>query len=197
MAQLRIDADGFMLTSTWVCRVTYKYSTSDNSPSGSTCQQLNFSSATNTVQFDVSMPSGAEVLSAKVHADHTTGLYGGAFKINNITPDDDGFVKIDAPDFSSGSIDVQFSWAANMDSTTAHAGEAPEFNGSYSRVVATDHESPSTITNVYLLIEYKQNGLIYRAVSGAIVPYQIYRAEGGSLAPYQLFKAVNGELIQY
>ena len=197
MAQQTITADDFRLTSTWSCRVVYKYDTSGNF-TGSTCTQSSLVTASNTVRFAVDLPSGAKVSSAKVHASHTTGLYGGTFKIAGSSPDSDGFVELSSPDFSAGYIDVAFSWTANTDGSTAHSGEAPAYNGSTPRIVVKDHESPSNVTEVYLLIETSGGtGYIYHAEDGVLVPYQLYHAEDGALVPYQLQHAEGGVLVPY
>lgn len=202
MAERKIIPDdvvnGFTLTSTWACRITYKYDLNGN-PAGSTCMQQDLQTATKTIRFPVSMPVGAEFIGAKIHALHSTGLYGGTFKINGQFVDDDNFVTLMDVNFLDGYVDVVFSWQAYTDpqGTSAHSGGHPTYAGSTPEIVVITHESPSNVSDVYLLIEYKQNGIIYKAMGDMLVPHQIYRADNGTLAPYQLFKAVNGELVKY
>ena len=197
MAQQTIAADDFSLNSTWTCRIVYKYDTSGNY-TGSTCTQSGLTTASNTVRFAVELPSGAPVSSAKVHASHTTGLYGGTFKIAGSSPDSDGFVELASPDFSAGYIDVTFTWTAYTDGSTAHSSEAPAYSGSTPVIQTRSHESPSSISEVYLLIETEEaGGYIYRAESGQLVPYQLCRAESGQLVPYRLHRAESGQLVPY
>lgn len=196
MAQKQFDYNGsFTLNSTWSCTTRYEY-THYGEFSKSTSTQSNSQTATNTVSFDISgLPRGAKALGARVHAEYTTGLYGGTFQINDISIDDDGFVTLDLPDFSTGSIDVKFSWKASVDpsGSDAHSSEYPTYNGTNSQSVTYSHSSPSDVSKVYLLVEYELRGIVYRADGGVLVPYQIYHAENGELIPYQLFKCVSTE----
>lgn len=194
MAQMTIPADGFTLNSTWSCRVVYTYN-STGSFLSSTCTQSNLTTATNTVRFSVSLPMGAKVKSAKVHAAHTTGLLGGKFLINEAEPDEDGFVTLNDTDFSAGYVDVAFSWKAYTDGSSAHGSEYPTYNGTSSQTVTRSHESPSTVSDVYLLLETTGGtGYIYHAEDGVLVPYSFYRAENGALVLYTLY-GIPGEPV--
>lgn len=149
------------------------------------------------MRFTPSLPAGAKVLSAKVHAAHTTGWSGGTFKINDAAPDSNGFVTLSNPDFSAGYIDVVFKWQASRDGTTTHNSSYPGYNGSSSQSKTYSHTSNSDVSDVYLLIEYQSGSVIYHAENGKLVPYQLFRAEGGKLVPYQLQQAEGGKLVRY
>lgn len=184
MSPIRVD--DFSLTSTWTCRVVYTYNTSDATVTSS-CTQSNLQTAKRTVSFPVSLSLGEKVVSAKVHANHTGGLLGGKFTINGVGPDDDGFVTLDSVGDSTDAIDVEFAWKAYTDSSNAHRTEYPPYDGSSTKTVTKNHESPSNITDIYLLIETSGgSGYIYHAENGELVPYKFYRAEGGVLVPYLL-----------
>lgn len=196
MADLKVTYDDFTLESKWSCRCVYTYNSS-GSFLDSTCTQSGLTTAKETVRFPVSLPAGAKVIGAKVHAAHTPGLYGGTFTINDNEPDDDGIVTLDAPDFSAGYVDVMFAWTGYTDGSSAHRDEYPTHNGSDSQVSTFGHTSTSKVSDIYLLIEYQQNGIIYHAEGGKLVPYQLYRAENGALVPYQIKHAEAGELVPY
>jgi hypothetical protein len=112
-------------------------------------------------------------------------------------PDDNGFVTLDIADFSSNDIGVEFAWQANQDSYSEHDSTYPTYDGNSSQPKTYYHSLDANIKEVYLLVEYKMKGLIYRAVGDKLVPYQIYHAENDKLVPYLLFKDENNTLVQY
>lgn len=184
MATIEVPANEFVLKSTFTCTTTYYYN-STGSLNSSKNAVSNLKSGKKTVSFPVALSSGKKIVSAKVHATHTTGLIGGTFTIDGKTPDAQNFVTLDNPDASSGSIDVEFEWESYKHTTASHSGENPSYNGNSSQSVVRNHESPSTIDKVYLLIETSGGG-IYCAKNGELVPYKFYHTENGELVPYQI-----------
>jgi hypothetical protein len=194
MANLQITYDdSITLRSRWSCTVTYLYNSYGAFNSIGSTSQDGPDAATTTIQFAIDLPVGAAMTGVKVHATYDAD---GTLKINNVEPDDEGYVALDVADISSGVADVEFSWLAKPDSARSHS-DYPTYNGNSSQSKTYWHYTDVEVTDVFLLVEYKMNGLIYRAVSGSLVPYQIYRAEDGALVPYLLFKAVDNELVQY
>lgn len=122
------------------------------------------------VTFTYELPSGANVTSAKVHANWGSPLSGFAIRtINGVTPDSDGMVNVEINPAAT-SITVTFRFKANGNTTAT---------GNRSAV--------ASLTDVYLLIETSGgSGYIYRVENGVLVPYKFYRAEGGKLVPYQI-----------
>ena len=161
MAQLKISHNGFTLTSKWfVYEDDYENMEITEGPSY----------GYQTVTFDYSLPTGAEVKGAKVHATWSypsTGFYWRG--INGTNPDSDGMVDVEI-DPSLKSIDVLFSFRAK-----GHTN------------ATGDQSDSTTVSDVYLLIEYTYGGILYRTVSGGLVPYRFYHAENGALVPYRLF----------
>ena len=196
MWQPPITADDFVLKPSWTCTVTYYYDSSGNHTS-TTTGQSDARPVSNDVLFPVSLPPGTKIRGAKVHSAHTTGLHGGAFRVNGKNPDSDGFVELDTFEVVDGCIAVTFTWTAYRDSTTAHNGEAPAYTGTSSQTVTKSHNSPSTVSEVYLLIDTVAGGCIYHAENGELVPYQLYHAEDGVLVPYQIQHAEDGALAPY
>ena len=173
MAELKVTHDSFRLTSTWtVYEDSYENLEITSGPSW----------AAKTVTFNYKIPAGAKLLGAYVHSEWgypTSGFY--AKTVNSIwVPDDTGNVTVEI-DPSATSVDVVFRFRAN---------------GSASYPIG-NREGSTTISNIYLLITYKLNGIIYHAVSGELVPYQLYRAENGVLVPYQIQHAEDGALAPY
>lgn len=172
MAELKVTHADFSLTSNW--RVV----TGSNGVKEITEGP---SYASKTVNFEYKIPAGAEVLRAYVHSVWGSPLSGFYTKNVNSTwvPEDTGNVDVEL-DPEATSLDVVFYFRAVGDTT------------------ATGYRSGTTnISDIYLMIEYKQNGIIYRAVNGALVPYQLYRAEDGVLVPYQIQHAEDGALAPY
>ena len=110
---------------------------------------------------------------------------------------DDGFVTLEEPDFSAGYLDVVFKWTAHTDGSSGHASNYPTYNGSSSQSKTYSHTSTTNLTGIELVVEYQLGGIIYRAVNGELVPYQLYRAEDGVLVPYQIQHAEDGALVPY
>lgn len=154
MAQLTIGADKFNLNATWTCRVVYLYN-STGSFNSSTATQTSYSPGEKVVGFTDERLVGVTVKSVKVHASYGTGLLGGNFKIDGVSPDSEGFVTLISPDFSDNTINVTFSWNANTDSSSAHSSEYPTYNGSDSQTVYKEHTSSSVVENVYIVVDYE------------------------------------------
>lgn len=168
MAQLTINHESFALTSSWVVyEDSYEYLSITSGPS----------LAEKTVIFEYKIPVGAEVLGAHLHSEWGDPLSGFAIKTVN---------GIWVP--SDGNVDVEIDPAA----TTFNATFRFKANGSASYPIG-NRSGITNITNIYLVIQYKINGLIYLAESNALVPYQIYHAENSQLVPYQLFKCISTE----
>lgn len=123
-----------------------------------------------TVTFAYDLPTGAKVISAKVHADWGNPLNGlGTHTINGVTPGEDGMVDVEI-DPEQGSISVLFTFIANTDTTSTG-----------------DRSARADVTEVYLLIETSGGiGYLYHAENGALVPYKFHRVESGVLVPYLL-----------
>lgn len=171
MAELKVTHDDFALFSTW--RVV----TGSNGVKEITEGP---SWAAKTVNFAYKIPAGAKLLGAHVHSVWsypTSGFY--AKTMNEKWVPDTGIVDVEI-DQEATSFEALFRFRANGNTTS------------------TGYTTAETkITEVYLLIEYKLNGIIYRAVSGELVPYQLYRAEDGVLVPYQIQHAEDGALAPY
>lgn len=198
MGQLTLTHnDTITLTSGWSCTIVYLYNSTGSFNGVSSRSQTTPKTVTSSVKFTVDLPVGAEMIGAKVHATYEIKGRNGQFLINNIEPDADGFAILDVADFSSSDVEVEFSWKANPDSRTSHDSTNPTYNGNSSQSKTYWHSSDVEIKQVDLLVEYKMNGLIYRAVGDKLVPYQIYHAENEKLVPYQLFKAVDNALVRY
>lgn len=213
MSELSVNYSDFSLQARWTCNVKYTYNSSGSFSSASCSQSNTENPATKTVQFNVNdLPEGATVSRVKVHAEHSGGLYGGTFKINDTTPDSSGFVTLSTTDLSAGYINVVFKWTATRDNTSAHDSQYPTYNGTSSQTVTKNHVSTSNITNVYLLVEYTTDSTggessgtttptsgscIYRYVNGELVPYCIYKCVNGVLVQYNLYRCVDGKLVQY
>lgn len=172
MAELIIKHDSFSLTSSWyVYEDDYENLSITSGPSW----------AAKTVTFEYKIPAGAEILGAYVHSEWGSPLSGFSTKsVNETWVPSDGNVNV-VIDPTATSFDATFRFKAN---------------GSASYPIG-DRYGTTEITNIYLAIQYKLNGLVYLAVSGSLVPYQIYHAEGDQLSQYQLFKAVDNELVLY
>lgn len=196
MAEIKVLYDNFSLTSKWNCRTVYTYnSTGSFNSSSNTSSGLTVSKK--TVRFAVDIKRGSKVLDVKVHAKHTSGTYGGKFRVNGLKPNDDDFVTLEASNLSNGYIEVEFEWTSYTDGTNAHRSQYPSYNGSSSQSKTSSHESTSNITEVYLLVEYELGSVIYHAENGVLVPYQLYYAEDGALTPCQLQYAENNALVKY
>lgn len=136
-----------------------------------------------TVTFQYKIPSGAQVINAYVHSEWSYPTYGSGFYSRSVNgtwvPDDTGNVAVEIdPESTSFEAAFRFRVNGNTNSTGYITGE-------------------TTVQNIYLMIIYKLNGIVYYADGEKLVPYQIYRAENDRLVPYQLFKAVDNKLIQY
>lgn len=198
MAEIRVPHDDFTLTASWNCSTVYRYEIATGGKYlGSTNTTSDLTYPTKTVRFPVNLPTGAKVQSAKVFASHTTGLFGGKLHIAGIGLSDDGFVTLESPDFSAGYVDIEFQWNAYTDGAGGHSSNPPAYNGSTSQTRSNSHQSPTTVSDIYLLIEYENSGIIYRAENGVLVPYKLYHAEGGALVPYLLRYAEDGALVPY
>ena len=196
MAEIKVLYDDFSLTSKWSCRTVYSYN-STGSFNSATNTPSSVQYAEKTVRFAVSIPSGAKVKGAKVYASYTAGLFGGKMEINGTRLEDGSFVTLENPDLSAGYVDVVFRWTAWTDGSSAHSSSYPTYNGTSSQAVTHNHESPTTVYDIYLLIEYEHSGIIYHAENGVLVPYKLYHAEGGALVPYLLQHAEDGALVPY
>lgn len=193
MPQLRIDADGFNLNSTWSC--WYKYDV--NNDYAYSQGQTKATEATKNVTFAFELPARAEIISAKVHS-KWSGTFSGidVNTINGVEPDADGFVTIDGVEASALSVDVEFLFVAERDDLEEHVGgmswnDPDIWPDNQTTPKYLPHTSSAIISEVYLLIEYEEDkgGYIYHAENGVLVPYNFYRAEGGVLVPYYMFGA--------
>lgn len=195
MAEIKVTYGNFTLTSRWSCKTTYYYNsggsfnTSANTVSGLTVSR-------GTVRFPVDLPDGTTIQGAKVHAAHTSGLFGGKLEIAGVRPDGNGFVTLGPLVVSGGYVEIEFAWTAYTDGSSAHQSEYPTYNGTSSQSVTRNHASTTNVSDVYLLIG-NAGGSLYRAEGGKLVSYQLCRAEGGKLVPYQLCRAEGGKLVPY
>ena len=120
MAEIEVLYADFDLTSRWTCKTTYYYNSSGSfNSSSNSVSGLTYSE--HTALFAVSLPAGAKVKSAKVYAKSSGGTYGGKLEIDGTLLTADGFVTLESPDFSTGSIEVVFRWTAYTDGTSAHS----------------------------------------------------------------------------
>lgn len=172
MAQLQVNAEDFSLTSTWY--VTEDMYENFEISSGPT-------TAGKTITFGYSLPAGAKVTGAYIHAVWgypNSGFY--SRYINDVGAPTSGNTAIEI-DPEATEVAVTFKFRAN--------GSTTQGTGSHSGV--------SRLTEVYLMIEYELGGYIYRVVGGVLTPYQVFRAENGALVQYQLYHAENGELVRH
>lgn len=199
MAELKVTADGFTLSSSWSCRVVYLYDSTGKFQRTYSVTQGTPSTVNKTVEFSVDLPTGSKINSAKIHANHTNGSWGGSFWINDITPDSNGFVTISNPTITNNKISAVFKWKAtgHASGTSQHASDYPNYNGSSSQSVSKPHYSNSAISDIYILIEYQSGSIIYHAENGVLVPYQLFHAENGKLVPYQIQHGEGGKLVPY
>lgn len=170
MSQIRVDIDGFSLSSSWRV-VTGSQGVKEIVDGPST--------ASKTVTFEYKLPAGTKVKSAQVHSTWGSPLSGYSLRtVNGSTPDASGMVSVDI-DTKATSVDVVFRFRANGDTSTTG-----------------NRSATASVSEIYLLIE-TVGGCIYRAENGVLVPYQLYRAENGVLVPYQFQHAENGALAPY
>lgn len=197
MAEITVQADNFILISSWRCVVVYFYNSNGSFQRVYSRTQYDPSTGTNTVSFPVDIPASAKIKSAKVHAIYTASWGSGTFLINGTTPDENGFVTLTDPDWSTGSINVEFSYTADKDSLYNHDGGYPTYNGSSTRSRTFYHSSEPEVSEIYLQLEYQTGSVIYHAENGILVPYQLFYAENGELVPYQLQHGENDVLVPY
>ena len=198
MAEKKVTASNFSLTSSWTCTVVYLYNSTGSFNSVYSRTQTTPNKATKTVTFTTGLPTTAKILSAKVYATYSlTGWTSASFKVNDTTISSGGYISLDTSSLSSGSVSLTFSLQANRDSNTNHDGAYPGYNGNSSQSRTFSHSSVADVTNVYLLVEYQNGSVIYHAENGVLVPYQLFHAENGKLVPYQIQHGEGGNLIPY
>ena len=175
MAELTVDyGQKIYLTSRW-----FVYE--DDYENLEITSQPSWAAATATFEYNI--PVGAEIVGAYVHSEWSYPTDGNGFDaktVNGTWVPNDGNVNVTI-DPASTSLDVIFRFRVN--------GSASYPTG--------NRDGSTTISNIYLVIQYKWNGLVYFVVSGELTPYQIYHAEGDNLVQYQLFKAEDNKLVLY
>lgn len=164
MAEIRISADDFHLTSEW--RVVTGSNGVKEIVEGP-------SIAVKNIVFAYELPRGAKVRNARVHSTWGSPLSGYAIRtVNGVFPDNDGMVDVTIdPEQTSVTVAFRFKANGNTDSTG-------------------DRSAVASVTDVYLLIETSGgSGYIYRAEKGELVPYKFHRVENGVLVPYNMLCA--------
>lgn len=165
MAQLKIPADNFNLMCYFTCRTFDKY---EPDAGGETATYLGrFHTKLNTpetasadIRFNVDVPSGATITSAKVCATLSSPLYGAnTCTINGVSVSTGNRVEVDVtiPDDAT-SLNVPCRFLCNNPSHTHDPGSETPFiftSGGYEyHNWYYDHESRLDYTDVCLLIEY-------------------------------------------
>ena len=149
MAEYRANVSDFSLKSTWKCTyyIEVKF-VGDTTMETYNCSQTTPTTASTTVTFPISLPANAKINSTKVHAVFGSGLTGIALRsVGGKTPSN-GWVTLDNPAATATSLAVEFKFKANKDNYESHEGSASTAHQTH------NHTSTSTVSEVYLLIDY-------------------------------------------
>lgn len=214
MATTRVPAEEFTLYSSYTCTTTIKmYYTSSGSyvDRDQTTSASRPALASRTVAFDVQLPVGAKIKSARVHATISSSVYtpsvltiaGQGVSLNSealvdVTLPEDG-TQLKVPFYYSTSTPVH-DHADDPNATFSQTWQydVPSADNCDIRIATwtLKHNSSVKFSNVYLLIEL-DGGSVYKAEGDKLVPYQLYHAEDGKLVPYQVYHAEDGKLVAY
>ena len=202
MAELKVEyGSSFTLTSTWTCTWVYNYGSGGVFTSVYSRTQGTPTRAYKNVTFsNIGLPNSAKILSAKLHVSHTgTGYLGISTDVGLTAPDTNGFIELDVDtlDFSSGELEFQFVWYGYQHGSNTHDNDYPSATAAGVQTKTFNHSYSSTVSDVYLQIEYQSGSVIYHAENGVLVPYQLFHAENGVLVPYQIQHGESGSLVSY
>jgi hypothetical protein len=210
MAQLRIDASAFSLSSKYKCgteaeiKHTYVDTNGDGIKEDVTDTKTTAyieepaTTAQHTVTFDLTgLPEGATVTGATVYATLGNPMHGVEIStINGVSVGVDGEKSVPITVANSAtSVVVNFVYKCEAAPHVHYFDGSPQ-TGHYwdgdtleVYIFKAEHEGVVSYSNVYLLVEYKTEGAggyIYRAENGVLVPYNFYHAENGALVLYNL-----------
>ena len=177
-AQITSSPTSVRLESTWKC-----YGSPDSN--GYYQNQTTPTIATSTVTFDISsIPKSAKISTAYIHAEWSSPAYGfNTRQINgtSVTTNGNLNVTISASELSNGSVSATFKFQS----------------GTRALQNIDTHSGATTVSNIYLYIEYTASSTIYLGGSGSLVGYKLYHAENGALVQYSLYHGENGSLVKY